>query len=175
MLTLTVLRGERLPTEAEGILEDGGAVPSDELAWWEPPLDDGDDNEDQDGGRGNGEEGDEEVEEEVEEGEEEEEEEEKGTRRDGRDEEAGWFDLTSNVGGEEDVLDLVSDSDEGGDGCGDWGQRQGQPNIVDLTSDGEEGGQEEKEDGRESRGESHLRAGEITEEQDRVTPPVPLL
>lgn len=44
-MTLAILRGERVPTEEEAFLEDGGTVPSDAPAWWDPPQEEDDDDE----------------------------------------------------------------------------------------------------------------------------------
>eukprot|EP00752_Nemacystus_decipiens_P018302 g16418.t1 len=46
VMTLVILRGERAPTEEEAFLEDGGTVPSDAPAWWDPPEEDPDDDND---------------------------------------------------------------------------------------------------------------------------------
>lgn len=48
VMTLTILRGERAPTEEEAFLEDGGSVPSDASKWWDPPQEDDDDDDDED-------------------------------------------------------------------------------------------------------------------------------
>lgn len=48
VMTLAILRGERVPTEEEAFLEDGGAVPSNAPAWWDPPQEEEDDDDDSD-------------------------------------------------------------------------------------------------------------------------------
>lgn len=46
VMTLAILRGERVPTEEEAFLEDGGTLPSDAPAWWDPPQEGNDDGDD---------------------------------------------------------------------------------------------------------------------------------